>query len=50
MLAYVGGVIVMKSDSRESAREMASTKPSLRIYPGDRVEVMPGRRKVRRRE
>lgn len=37
----LGGVIVLAADSLEAACEIARTWPSLRIYPGAKVEVMP---------
>jgi hypothetical protein len=37
----LGGVIVLEADSFEAACEIARTWPSLSIYPGAKVEVVP---------
>jgi len=37
----LGGVIVLEADSLEAACEIARTWPSLRLYPGAKVEVLP---------
>jgi len=37
----LGGVIVLEAESLEAACEIARTWPSLRIYPGAKVEVVP---------
>jgi hypothetical protein len=37
----LGGVIVLEAESLEAACEMARTWPSLRLYPGAKVEVVP---------
>jgi len=37
----LGGVIVLEAESFEAACEIARTWPSLRIYPGAKVEVVP---------
>lgn len=37
----LGGVIVLEADSLEAACEIARTWPSLNIYPGAKVEVVP---------
>jgi hypothetical protein len=37
----LGGVIVLEADALEAACEIARTWPSLRIYPGAKVEVIP---------
>jgi hypothetical protein len=37
----LGGVIVLEAGSLEAACEIARTWPSLRLYPGAKVEVLP---------
>ena len=37
----LGGVIVLQAESFEAACEIARTWPSLTIYPGAKVEVVP---------
>lgn len=37
----LGGVIVLVAESLEAACEVARTWPSLRIYPGAKIEVVP---------
>jgi hypothetical protein len=37
----LGGVIVLEAGSLEAACEIARTWPSLNIYPGAKVEVVP---------
>jgi hypothetical protein len=37
----LGGIIVLEAESFEAACEIARTWPSLRIYPGAKVEVVP---------
>ena len=37
----LGGVIVLEAESLEAACEIARTWPSLRMYPGAKVEIVP---------
>ena len=37
----LGGVIVLEAESLEAACEIARSWPSLRLYPGAKVEVVP---------
>jgi hypothetical protein len=37
----IGGVIVLEAESLEEAAEMAKTWPSLRLYSGAMVDVIP---------
>ena len=37
----LGGVIVLEAESFEAACEIGRTWPSLRIYPGAKVEIVP---------